>query len=227
VVSGTSGKQEATPSTGCGQTQLTLSHTLSNGSALEYDYRILILGLGIQANDGQATPCQLSYGGQNFTQVTNTPPSNGVAAWVYIMKEQELRATSGSQLLVRIPEHSSYGKIAAHLVELRGVDQTTALSDTVQNATSSFVLNPSSGAGLTVGDQASLVYSFIGRRQDMPTSSYGSFAEAIGDTRVAGGYFFADADDPQSTQTWGGAGYSHSLSAISVQRVVTACQTGC
>lgn len=227
AVSGTSGKQEASVSAGCGQTELTLDHSLSNGSALEYDYRLLILGLGVQANANMATPCQLTYGGQNFTQVTTNPPLDGVGGWVYIMKEQQLRAISGNQLVVRIPEHSSYGKIAAHLVELRGVDQTTPLSDQLQNTTSSFVLNPNSGAGLTVGDQASLVYSFIARRQDMPTSSYGSFAETIGDARAAGGYFFANDDDPQTTETWGGAGFSHTLSAIAVQRVVTACQTGC
>ena len=45
--------------------------------------------------------------------------------------------------------------------------------------------------------------------------------------RASGGYFAADDDDAQSTITWGGTGYSHKLAAISVQRAVSTCQTGC
>jgi hypothetical protein len=107
------------------------------------------------------------------------------------------------------------------------VDQTNPLNDTYQSENSSFTLNPSSGAGLSVGDAASLVYTFIARRDNEPTASFRNFYESIGNVRAAGGHFFGNAGAAQSTVTWGGGGYAHRLSAISVQRAVTTCQTGC
>src|SRR5690606_39057022 len=61
-----SGKRENSNSGGCGQTQLTMNHSLTTQtSALAYDHRLLVLGVGFQANDANATPCQVSYGGQD------------------------------------------------------------------------------------------------------------------------------------------------------------------
>jgi len=128
---------------------------------------------------------------------------------------------------VRINEHNSYGMIAAQLLELTGVDQETPVNAEYQTTNTSFALNPSSGAGLAVGDAGSLVYTFIARRDSEPTASFRSFYQSIGTVRAAGGHFFADDDDAQSTITWGGTGFSHKLSAISVQRAVSTCQTGC
>ncbi len=224
----TSGKQENAASTGCGQTQLTLSHALTaQTSALEYRHRLLVLGVGFQANDVNAIPCQVSYGGQNFDQITDLGPNSGVFGYVYIMNEQKIRAANGSTLTVRINEHPSYGIIAAQLLEVIGVDQTNPLNDTYQTTSSGFALNPSSGGGLSVGDQGSLVYSFIARRDTEPTASFRNFYEAIGNARVGAGYFTANANDPPSTINWGGDGYAHHLSAISLQRAVTTCETGC
>jgi hypothetical protein len=169
----------------------------------------------------------VTYGGQNFTRVTNLGSSDNAIGYIYIMKEQQIRAATSSTLTVRIGEHSSYGVIAAELLELTGVDQTTPYNDSYETTNTNFTLNPSSGSGLSVGDNGSLVYSFIARRQSEPTANFRSFYEAIGDARAAGGSFFANSGDAQSTIIWGGGGYSHKVSAISVQRAVTTCQTGC
>ncbi len=117
--------------------------------------------------------------------------------------------------------------IAAQLLELTGVDQTAPINGSYTVGNTSFTLNPSSGAGLSVGDRESLVYTLIARRSAEPTASFRTFYEAVGDVRVGAGHFFADDNDPQSTITWGGGGFSHRLSAISIQRAVSACQTGC
>jgi hypothetical protein len=226
-VAQSSGKQEKTTSTGCGQTQLQLTHTLTSGSDLAHDYRLLVLGLGLQANSSNGTPCEVSYGGQSFTRVTDLAASDGSVGYIYIMNEEQIRATTSGSLVVRINEHNSYGMIAAHLLELTGVDQQNPVNAEYQTTNTSFALNPSSGGGLAVGDTGSLVYSFIARRDSEPTASFRTFYQAIGTVRAAGGYFSADDDDAQSTITWGGTGFSHKLSAISVQRAVSTCQTGC
>jgi hypothetical protein len=224
----TSGKQESTTSVGCGATQLTLTHALTaKTSATAYDHRLLVLGVGFQANDVNAVPCDVNYGNQTFEQITNLASDNGAIGSVYIMREEKIRAASNSTLTVRINEYPGYGIISAHLVELIGVDQTSPLNANYQTGNSNFILNPSSGAGLSVGDAESLVYTFIARRDNEPTASFRNFYQAIGNVRVAGGYFFADDNDAQSTISWAGGGYSHRLSAISVQRAVTTCQTGC
>ena len=69
--------------------------------------------------------------------------------------------------------------------------------------------------------------SFIAQRDGEPTASFRNFGEAIGAVRAAGGYFFANDTDPAATITWAGNGYAHGLSALSVQRAVTTCETGC
>lgn len=223
----TTSKQERSNSSGCGQTQLTMSHSLTTKSTPGHDYRLLVLGVGFQANDVNGTPCEVSYGGQTFDLATNLASSDGAVGKIYIMKEQKIRAASGSTLTVRITEHPSYGVIAAQLLELTGVDQTAPINGSYTVGNTSFTLNPSSGAGLSVGDRESLVYTLIARRSAEPTASFRTFYEAVGDVRVGAGHFFADDNDPQSTITWGGGGFSHRLSAISIQRAVSACQTGC
>lgn len=227
TVAKTTGKAENSNSSGCGQTQLQMTHALTAAGDLEHNYRLLVLGVGFQANDVNGTPCEVSYGGQNFTRVTNLAAADGSIGYIYIMKEDNIRAASGSTVTVRINEHPSYGIIAAQLLELTGVDQVNPLNDDYQTTSTSFTLNPSSGGGLSVGDSASLVYTFIARRANEPTASFRTFYQAIGDVRAAGGSFFADDNDAQATITWGGGGYSHKLSAISVQRAVSVCQTGC
>ncbi|HEU5075152.1 MAG TPA: hypothetical protein VFU02_13270, partial [Polyangiaceae bacterium] len=223
----TSGEQETSVSTGCGQTQLTLSHALTAGGDLEHDYRLLVLGLGFQANSSNGTPCEVSYGAQNFTRVTDLAASDGTVGYIYIMKEDKIRAATNDSLVVRINEHSSYGIIAAQLLELTGVDQVNPTNGAYQTTNTSFTLNPSSGDGLSVGDSGSLVYSLMARRSAEPTASFRTFYQSIRDARVGAGHFMADDDDAQSTITWGGGGFSHKLSAISVQRAVNVCQTGC
>ncbi|HEY6723893.1 MAG TPA: hypothetical protein VI197_07670 [Polyangiaceae bacterium] len=223
----TSGEQETSTSTGCGSTQLTMTHTLTSGSDLEHDYRLLVLGLGFQANTNNATPCEVSYGAQTFTRVTDLAATDGTVGYIYIMKEDKLRAASNDSLVVRINEHNSYGIIAAQLLELTGVDQVNPINGAHQTTNTSFSLNPSSGSGLTVGDPGSLVYTHIARRSAEPTASFRTFYQSIRDARVAAGHFFADDDDAASTISWGGGGFSHKLSAISVQRAVNVCQTGC
>lgn len=223
----TSGEQENSVSTGCGQTQLTMTHALTAKNDLEHDYRLLVLGIGLQANTNNATPCEVSYGTQTFTRVTDLAASDGTAGYIYIMKEDKIRAATNDSLVVRINEHNSYGIIAAQLLELTGVDQVNPVNGSYQTTNTSFTLNPNSGGGLRVGDARSLVYTLIARRSSEPTASFRNFYQSIRDARVGAGHFFADDDDSQSTITWGGSGFSHKLSAISVQRAVSTCKTGC
>lgn len=146
---------------------LSFNHTLETRD--DQDRLVLLALVALASAPANAVPSTVTYAGQNMTPYRTTFGSNGVYTRFYYRLEAGLPDTTGIKpVLVTMPSSST--KLAAEVLEFKGMHQTTPIEAIVSGGGGENYCEQGISSTILVQTKGAYIYSLAGLEWGLPNA---------------------------------------------------------